>query len=126
MTNAVMHERELPEPPLCGRSDQSVFTEPWEAQAFAMTLALHERGFFTWSEWTQTLGRAIKDAQANGDPDTGKTYYSHWLRALEQILTAKHLVGADQLMLHQQAWLRAARRTPHGSPIDVTPLDLEG
>lgn len=109
---------------LCG-AGQSVFAKPWEAQAFAMTLALHERGFFTWSEWTQALGCAIKEAQAGGDPDTGKTYYSHWLRALEQILAAKHLVGTDVLVRHQQALLRAARRTPHGSPVEVTPFDLE-
>ncbi len=32
-----------------------VFREPWEAQAFAMTLALHERKLFTWPEWAQTL-----------------------------------------------------------------------
>ena len=25
-----------------------VFREPWEAQAFAMALALHERRLFTW------------------------------------------------------------------------------
>src|SRR6266550_724392 len=28
-------------------ADGPVFREPWEAQAFAMTLALHERGVFT-------------------------------------------------------------------------------
>ena len=27
-----------------------VFKAPWEAQAFAMALALHERGLFTWKE----------------------------------------------------------------------------
>ncbi|MCC6777926.1 MAG: nitrile hydratase accessory protein, partial [Hyphomicrobiales bacterium] len=32
-----------------------VFREPWEAQAFAMTLALYERGVFTWPEWAATL-----------------------------------------------------------------------
>ena len=126
MTNVVTLGRELPQPPSCGRADQSVFNEPWEAQAFAMTLALHERGFFTWGEWTQALGAAIKDAQAGGDPDTGKTYYLHWLRALEQLLAAKQLVGEDVRERHQQAWQRAARRTPHGSPIEVTARDLEG
>ena len=30
-------------------ADGPVFREPWEAQAFAMTLALHERGLFTWA-----------------------------------------------------------------------------
>jgi len=29
-------------------ADGPVFREPWEAQAFAMALTLHERGLFTW------------------------------------------------------------------------------
>ena len=58
-----------------------MFREPWEAQAFAMALALHERGLFTWPEWAATLGDEIKRAQAAGDPDTGETYYRHWLNS---------------------------------------------
>ena len=34
---------------------------------------------FTWPEWAATLGDEIKRAQAAGDPDTGETYYRHWL-----------------------------------------------
>ena len=60
-------------------ADGPVFREPWEAQAFAMTLALHERGLFTWPEWAAALADEIKRAQAAGDPDTGETYYPHWL-----------------------------------------------
>ena len=56
-----------------------VFREPWEAQAFAMTLALYDRGLFAWPEWAAILGDEIKKAQAAGDPDTGETYYRHWL-----------------------------------------------
>ena len=56
-------------------ADGPVFREPWEAQAFAMTLALHDSGLFTWPEWAATLGAEIKRAQAAGDPDTGETYY---------------------------------------------------
>ena len=37
-------------------ADGPVFREPWEAQAFAMTLSLHQRGLFTWPEWAATLG----------------------------------------------------------------------
>ncbi len=40
--------------------DGPVFHEPWEAQAFAMALALHARGLFTWTEWAQMLGKEIK------------------------------------------------------------------
>src|SRR4029078_12715514 len=62
-----------------------VFREPWEAQAFAMALTLHERGLFTWKEWATALAEEIKRAQAAGDPDRGNTYYRHWLATLEQL-----------------------------------------
>ncbi len=68
-----------------------VFREPWEAQAFAMAVALHARGLFTWKEWAATLGEEIKRAQAAGDPDTGETYYRHWLATLERMVAMKGL-----------------------------------
>ncbi|HEX2653635.1 MAG TPA: nitrile hydratase accessory protein [Xanthobacteraceae bacterium] len=101
-----------------------VFRAPWEAQAFAMALALHERGIFTWAEWAATLGEEIKRAQAAGDPDTGETYYHHWLATLERIITAKGVTNRETLTHYRDAWDRAAERTPHGSPIDLTPDDF--
>ena len=59
--------------------DGPVFREPWEAQAFAMALALHGHGLFTWNEWAATLAEEIRRAQQGGDPDKGETYYRHWL-----------------------------------------------
>src|SRR5258708_37769466 len=96
---------------------EPVFHEPWEAQAFAMALALHERGLFTWEEWATALGREIKAAQAAGDPDTGSTYYRHWLNALERLGAEKNGAGADSLARYRDAWRHAAGRTPHGTPI---------
>jgi nitrile hydratase accessory protein len=96
-----------------------IFNAPWEAQAFAMTLALHERGMFTWAEWATCLNEAIRDAQAAGDADHGDTYYSHWLTALERISTIKGLVTDDSLLRRRNAWDAAARRTPHGQPIEL-------
>src|SRR6476469_5300284 len=101
-----------------------VFREPWEAQAFAMTLTLYERGLFTWSEWAATLGEEIKRAQAAGDPDTGETYYRHWLNALERIVAAKGLADVTMLARYRHAWHRAADRTPHGTPIELRPDDF--
>jgi nitrile hydratase accessory protein len=103
-----------------------VFREPWEAQAFAMALALHERGLFTWSEWAATLADEIKRAQAAGDPDTGATYYRHWLNALERIVAAKGITSSDTLLRYREAWDHAADRTPHGQPIELTPEDFTG
>jgi nitrile hydratase accessory protein len=98
-----------------------VFSAPWQAQAFAMTLALHERGLFTWSEWAQALSQAIARAQAEGDPDLGDTYYRHWLDALETLLQAKGLARADTLHALEHAWEDAAERTPHGQPMELLP-----
>lgn len=101
-----------------------VFREPWEAQAFAMALALHQRGLFTWGEWAATLGEEIKQAQREGDPDTGETYYRHWLAALERLVTEKGVANAETLGRYRDAWDRAADRTPHGTPIELEPGDF--
>jgi nitrile hydratase accessory protein len=101
-----------------------VFREPWEAQAFAMALALHARGLFTWPEWAATLGTEIKKAQAAGDPDTGETYYRHWLNALEHMVAEKGVTSRDMLARYYDAWDHAADRTPHGTPIVLRPEDF--
>lgn len=96
-----------------------VFAEPWQAKAFAIVLQLHERGLFTWNEWAETLSAVIKEAQAAGDPDTGDTYYQHWLKALERVIAAKGASSAKALSERRDAWDRAARATPHGQPIEL-------
>jgi len=104
--------------------DGPVFREPWEAQAFAMALALHGRGLFTWNEWAAALAAEIKRAQAAGDPDTGGTYYRHWLATLENLVAAKGVTTPDTLHRYRDAWDHAADRTPHGQPIELTPGDF--
>ena len=101
-----------------------VFRAPWDAHAFAMALALHEKGVFTWSEWAATLGDEIKKAQAAGDPDTGDTYYRHWLATLERIVAEKGVASTQVLAEYHDAWERAAQRTPHGTPIELGKNDF--
>lgn len=105
-------------------ADGPVFREPWEAQAFAMALTLHERGVFTWPEWAAALAREIKRAQAAGDPDTGETYYRHWLATLENLIAEKGVTTMTTLHSYRDAWDRAADRTPHGMPIELKPEDF--
>ena len=100
-----------------------VFAEPWQAQAFAMAIQLHERGLFTWPEWAAALSAQIAAAQAAGDVDLGDTYYCHWLAALESLVTAKGAARADELARCARAWDHAADRTPHGQPIALRPDD---
>jgi nitrile hydratase accessory protein len=104
--------------------DGPVFREPWEAQAFAMALTLHERGLFTWNEWASALAGEIKRAQAGGDPDLGNTYYRHWLAALEGLVATKGVATLEMQHRYRDAWDRAADRTPHGTPIELRPEDF--
>lgn len=99
--------------------DGPVFHEPWEAQAFAITLELHERGRFSWSEWATYLSDEIEKAQRGGDPDLGDTYYHHWLAALENICLDKGITSESALAQRKDAWDRAAQATPHGEPIQL-------
>jgi nitrile hydratase accessory protein len=106
----------------CG--GEPVFTEPWQAQAFALVLRLHEHGLFTWNEWAACLAQAIADAQGEGDPDLGDTYYRHWVAALERILRDKGIAPPLVLASLQQAWRIAAEKTPHGEPVRLNSASL--
>jgi nitrile hydratase accessory protein len=60
-----------------------VFREPWEAQVFAMVLALHKVGVFSWSEWAAALSRRIVAAQSgDGEADVD---YGRWLSENREI-----------------------------------------
>ena len=113
----------LAHPP--GSHAEPVFAEPWQAQAFAMALQLHQRGLFTWPEWAAALAAQISAAQAAGEPDDGNTYYRHWLAALEALVAAKGAASAAQLARCARAWAHAAHRTPHGQPVLLQRVDFE-
>ena len=104
-----MNRRELP-PGI----DEPVFAEPWQAEAFALTVALHERGLFSWNEWAQALSSEVKKPGAAAD---GSDYYQHWLAALEKLLAAKGIAMKPDVDAVAAAWERAAHATPHGKPI---------
>jgi nitrile hydratase accessory protein len=84
-----------------------------------MTLALHERGLFSWNEWAQTLADVIAEVRERCEADTGDHYYRHWQTALERIAARKGLVSEALLQQRRQQWDEAARRTPHGHPIEL-------
>lgn len=115
-------------PPLPGLprdADGPVFGAPWQAQAFAMTLALHQGGLFTWPEWAAALAAQIEAAPAGPGEDAGDAYYRQWLGALEDIVAAKGVASRGDLRRYQQAWDSAADRTPHGQPIELSQSDFQ-
>lgn len=105
------------------RPEEPVFAEPWQAQIFALTVALNERGVFSWTEWAEALGAELKE----GAPD-GSDYYDRWLAALESLLLNRQIARAAEIADLTAAWHRAAEATPHGKPIllDNDPLRQVG
>ena len=103
--------------PALPRDDEGpVFRAPWEAQAFGMTLALYERGVFTWKEWADRLSVEIAAAR---DRDDGSRYYELWLTALEKLVADRGLVLPPELARRSDEWAQAAAETPHGQPIEL-------
>ena len=96
-----------------------MFSEAWQAEAFATAMALLDAGLFSWGEWSDALGAAITAAQRAGDPDLGDTYYEHWLVALEGLCRSKGALSAAQVDERQQQWRAAYERTPHGQPVEL-------
>ena len=105
-------------------AEAPTFQEPWQAQAIAMALTLHQRGVFTWTDWATALGEEIAKARAAGDPDDGTTYYRHWLATLERMVSSKGIAAPEMLDRYYQAWDHAADRTPHGQTIVLQPEDF--
>jgi nitrile hydratase accessory protein len=96
-----------------------VFDEPWQAQAFALVVHLHAAGAFSWTDWANALAGELKNADSRGEADDGGRYYEYWLAALERLLIARGLAGADALALRKADWAEAYRRTPHGEPVTL-------
>jgi nitrile hydratase accessory protein len=95
---------------------EPAFGAPWQARAFAMVRALQDAGVVTAGEWADALGAQIRRAETAGDPDD---YYGHWLAALEQLVVQRELTTDGALSDSRTAWADAARRTPHGAPIEL-------
>ena len=117
-----------PVPPLPGLprdAEGPVFAAPWQAQAFAMAVALHENKLFTWPEWAAALAETIRTAPAQPGEDSGDAYYRQWLQTLEGLVAARGASSPAELRRYRDAWDRAADRTPHGQPIELRPEDFE-
>ena len=108
---------------LCGtpglpRSQEGdpVFAEPWQAEAFALTVHLFDRGLFTWPEWAEALSSEV--TRPHRDPD-GHDYYDCWVEALSGLLESKGVADASTILGLQRSWQRAAEATAHGKPIEL-------
>lgn len=93
------------------------FDEPWQAQLFALTVALNEAGHFGWAEWTEAFGATLRRRGAERARDGGADYYDAWLETLERFLDARGHAPAAEAARTKAAWEAAYLATPHGMPV---------
>ncbi|MQF86180.1 MAG: nitrile hydratase accessory protein [SAR202 cluster bacterium] len=94
-----------------------VFSEPWEASAFALVVQLSSENYFTWQEWVKILVEEIKEANLSENSYIRDHYYIHWLRALERICNDKGLLSSTEITTREEDWRRAYLNTEHGKPV---------
>jgi nitrile hydratase accessory protein len=99
--------------------NEPVFEEPWQAQAFAMTVSLIDSGQISWQDWCETLGEEISCAAERGIAEDGSGYYQLWLNALERLVDGSGLATASELAYYREAWRHAYASTPHGQPVTI-------
>ena len=73
------------------------FREPWHAQLFAITIALHEDGVMSWPEWTGMLAEEIEGRTQEPGSDPEDEYYRSWQAALERLLQGHNLIDRSEL-----------------------------
>jgi nitrile hydratase accessory protein len=98
---------------------EPVFATPWQAEAFAIVVGLHQRGVFTWNEWVRTLSEEIASHAATPGEDANETYYRRFLAALETIVAHKGLLNPSQMLQRKEEWRLAYLQTPHGEAVDL-------
>lgn len=90
------------------------FAEPWQAQVFAMVEAMKAAGTLDGAAWAQRLGAELA-AHQHGPED----YWPCYLRAFETMLEEIGQAKAGEVEALTRSWHRAARATPHGTPITL-------
>ncbi len=101
--------------------DTPVFTEPWQARAFAVVVKLCQDGHYEWGEFQRRLIDEIGAADAVGDATTG--YYEHWLAACERLLIERGLTAPGDLA-ERKATAAASRPPPTkavANPVAIDP-----
>jgi nitrile hydratase accessory protein len=95
------------------------FAEPWQADAFALAIALNRKQAFGWSDWVGTFSQQPAPESDPSDQSIEREYYLRWLSALETLAVEQGLVSAEEMDRRVEEWRRAYLRTPHGQPIEL-------
>jgi len=99
------------------KAPEPVFSEPWHAQVFALTVHLNEAGHFEWTDWVARFSATLAVHGVSRDLDGGDDYFNAWLETLEVLLADQGQAAPDQVEQMRAAWEAAYLRTPHGEPV---------
>lgn len=112
---------------------ERVFAAPWQARAFALTLALSERGLFTLRDFQQALIVRIGAFEKIGCVLDQTDYYTRWVEALSDLIAERSKIAASDLeqaerhatedavsrKVHQNNWSRDEHGRLRISPLFV-------
>lgn len=98
----------------------SQFDDPWQAQIFALTVALSDAGHFSWHDWTVAFGATLKRHGAERALDGGADYFNAWLETLEGFLNDRGLAETGEALRVRHMWEKAYLSTPHGQPVRLS------
>ncbi|MDG1430520.1 MAG: nitrile hydratase accessory protein [Paracoccaceae bacterium] len=100
--------------------DEPAFSEPWHAQAFAMTIHLSKQGVFSWPEWAEKFGATLAAHGLSRELDGGEDYYNAWIETLETVLIDAQLTETAAITQMIEDWREAYLSTPHGQPVKLS------
>jgi nitrile hydratase accessory protein len=96
-----------------------VFSEPWQAQAFALAAALQDAGVISRQAWSEAFSAAIARVEAAGEAVDAERYHQLWAETLAGLVEAGGLASHDEIETRRDAWEAAYERTPHGQPVEL-------
>lgn len=99
--------------------DDIKFNEPWQAQAFSLTVELHKAGHFSWPDWVRIFSDEIKAVPASASESAGDAYYRQWAVALEKMVASCGLATNAEIRRRTEEWRQAYLNTPHGHPVEL-------
>ena len=105
--------------PLAGVDGEPVFSDAWQAQALAIADTLVQAGLFSASAWSEALGAALREAEADGENDDQETYYRCVLTALESLVAGHSEIDRESMASMRADWEQAYLDTPHGQPVEL-------
>jgi nitrile hydratase accessory protein len=94
--------------------DDVVFEAPWQARAFALTVALRREGDFPWGAFQTRLTEELDDAEGHAGASTEAeeaeaAYYRAWLAAVERLLLEEDVLEDEELAERAAAFASGER-----------------